>query len=188
MGDMAAPDVHFYQEQRRHGECPAVEDSRYHLAAAPFYLLFVVGYALPGREYIVYDDNLFPFDIPGNEVIPFEDTVLAAFGFMQALARLEHIDIVQPRSQLRPVLADVPVEPFEALAVFYPVAARHEHDMIGFAVRLQGGHTCLEELDAMYLPALELVDRTAERPLLVVEQRVVPGRIVMPVESHSDAV
>ena len=158
MGNMDAPDAHFYQEQRWYGECLAVEDSRYHLAATPFYFLFVVGYALPGREYIVYDDDLFSFYIPDNTVVPFQDAVLPALGLVQALSRLEHIDIVQPRSQLRSVFADIPVDPFEASVIFYPVTTRHEHDMKGLAVRLQGGHARLEELDAVYFSLFELID------------------------------
>ena len=124
------------QKQRRHRNGLAIEDGRYHLAAAPFYLLLVVGYALSGRQHIVDDDNLFPLNISHDTVIPFEYAVLSALGFMQALARLGHIHIVQPRCQLRPVLADIPVETFEPLFIFYPVAARHKHDMVRLSLCL----------------------------------------------------
>lgn len=133
---MVSPYTRLDQKQRRHRNGLAVEDSRYHLAAAPFYLLLVVGHALPGRQHIVDDDNLLPLDIPHDTVIPFEYVILATLVLVQALPRLEHIHIVQPRCQLRPVLTDILVEAFEALTVFYPVATRHEHDMIRLAVRL----------------------------------------------------
>lgn len=129
------------------------------------------------------DNDFLPFDIPRDTVVLFEDAFLAALGLMQAAAWLEHIDIVQPRCQFRLVFADVPVETLEATGILELVAARHEHDMIGLAVRLQGGHARLEELDAMYLALLELIERTAERPLFIVEQVCVPRRIVIPVES-----
>lgn len=176
------------QKQRRHRNGLAEEDGRYHLAAAPFYLLLVIGHALPGRQHIVDDDNLLPLNIPHDTVIPFENTVIATLGFVQALAQLGHIHIVQPRRQLRPVLADIPVEPFESSGILEPVTARHEHDMIGLAVQLQCGHTRLEELDTVYFPLLELIERMAERPLFVVEQVFVPGWVVMSVKGHPDAV
>ena len=88
------------------------------------------------RQHVVYDDNLFSLDIPDDVVITFEDTVLRTLGLVQALAGLEHVHVVQPRGQIRPVRADVPVEPFEPLAVFYPVTARHEHDMIRLLFQL----------------------------------------------------
>lgn len=46
--------------------------------------------------------------------------------------------------------------------------------MIRLAVRLYGGHTCLEELDAVYLSLLEPVDGTAECPLCFIEKIIVP--------------
>ena len=66
---MVAPDVYLYKEHRRHGERLAIEDSRHYFATAPFYFFLVIRYALPGCQHIIYDDNLFPFDISGNEVV-----------------------------------------------------------------------------------------------------------------------
>lgn len=172
--EVLPPDRRLYQQQRWHGNGLAVENGGYHLAATPFYLLLVVGHALPSRQHVVDDDDFFPFDVPDDVVVPFEDTVLRALGLVQALARLEHIHVIQPRSQIRPVFADVPVKPFEPLTIFYPVAARHEHDMVRLLFQLQGGHAGLEELDAVYLAILEPVKRTAERTLLIVKQGVVP--------------
>ena len=77
---------------------------------------------------------------------------------MQAFPFVEHIDIIQPRCQFLTVLADIPVEPFEPLPVFYPIAARHEHDMVRLSIRLQGGHARLEELDAVSFAILEQVE------------------------------
>lgn len=151
---MLAPDCRLYQEQWRHGNGFTVEDSRYYLAAAPFNLLLVVGHALPGRQHIIYDNDFFPFYIPRDPVIPFEDALLVTFGFVQAFARLEHIHIVQSRCQFRAMGTDIPVKPFEASEILYIHTARHEHDMIGFAVRLQGGHARLEKFDAVYVPPL----------------------------------
>lgn len=59
--------------------------------------------------------------------------------------------------------------------------------MIRLAVRLYGGHTCLEELDAVYLSLLEPVDETAECPLCFVEKIIVPGRIVIAVKCNPDS-
>ncbi len=188
MYNVVSPYPRLNQKQGRHRNGLAEEDGRYHLAAAPFDFLFIIDHALSGRQHIVDDDNLFPLNISHDTVIPFEYAVLAALGLVQARARLGHIHIVQPRCQLRPVLADIPVEAFEASAVFYPVATRHEHDMIGLAVQLQCGHARLEELDAVYLSLLELVERTAERPLLVAELVFISGRVVMSVKGHPDAV
>lgn len=66
----------------------------------------------------------------------FEDAVVATLGRVLVFPRFAHIDIAQSRCQFRPVLADIPVGTFEPAAIFYPVAARHEHDVIGLAVRL----------------------------------------------------
>ena len=52
-----------------HRDCLAIENGCHHLAAAPFYFLFIIGYALPGRHHVVDDDNLFPFDIPYDAVV-----------------------------------------------------------------------------------------------------------------------
>lgn len=85
------------------------------------------------------------------------------------------------------MLAHIPVQPLEPLFILYPVAARHEHDMIRLAVRLYGGHTCLEKLDAVYLSLLEPVDGTAECPLCFIEKIIVPGRIVIAVKCNPDS-
>ena len=77
---------------------------------------------------------------------------------MQAFPFVEHIDVIQPRCQFPAVLADIPVESFEPLPVFYPVAARHEHDMVRLSVRLESVHARLEELDAVRFAILELVE------------------------------
>lgn len=168
--EVLPPDRRLYQQQRRHGNGLAVENGRNYLAAVPLDFLLVVGHALPGRQHVVDNDDFFPFNIPDDVVVPFEDTVLRSLGFVQALARLEHVHVVQPRGQIRPVRADIPVEPLETLPVFYPVAAWHEHDMVRLLFQLQGGHAGLEELDAVYLAILEPVKRTAERTLLIVKQ------------------
>lgn len=167
-GETASPYPCLDKQRTRYCNGLAVEYGRHHLAAAPFYLLLVVGNALPGGQHVVDDDNLFSLDIPCDAVVPFEDTVLLPFGFMQAFSWLEHIDIVQPRRQFRAVGTDIPVQTLEPPEIFYIRTARHEHDMIGLAVRLQGFHASLEKLDAVYFPLLELIDGTAERPLLVI--------------------
>lgn len=164
----------FYQEHRRHRNGFPIENGSHDLAAAPFYLLLVVGHALSGCQHIVYDNDFLPFDIPRDTVVPFENTVFTALGLVQTVAWLEHIDIVQPRCQFRPVLADVPVEPLEPPGILELVAARHEHDMIGLTVCLQGSHARLEELDAVDFALLELIERLAERPLFIIEQTRVP--------------
>jgi hypothetical protein len=71
------------------------------------------------------------------------------------------------------VLSDVPVEPFEPLTVFYPVATRHEHYMVRSLFQLQGIHTRFKELDSVYISLFELVDGMAESPLFIIEQRIV---------------
>ena len=177
-----------YQEQGRNRDGHAVEDGRRHLAAAPFYLLFIVGHALSRRHHVVDDDDLFPREVPRDAVIPFEDAVLAPFGLVQALARAEYLHIVKPRCQLRPTLADIPVEPLETAHILALVTARHEHDMIGLVLRLKGVHARLEEPDAVYLAVLEAVEVAAESPLFPVEQVAVPRRIIEPVENHPYAV
>lgn len=75
-----APHVQFYEEQRRHGNSLSIEDGGHDLATAPFYLLLVVGHALPGRQHVIHDNNFFSFDVPRDTIIPFEYAVLAAFG------------------------------------------------------------------------------------------------------------
>lgn len=99
---MVAPDVYLYKEHRRHGERLAIENSRHYFATAPFYLFLVIRYALPGCQHIIYDDNLFPFDFSGNEVVSFEDTLLSTFGFMQVF-------LVHRKYQRRTVLKLNPV-------------------------------------------------------------------------------
>ena len=84
--DAATPHVRLYQKQRRPGNGFSIEDGRHHLAAAPFYLLLVVGHTLSACQHVVHDDNLFPFDIPRDTVVPFEDTVFAAFRLVLAVA------------------------------------------------------------------------------------------------------
>ncbi len=42
---------------------------------------------------------------------------------------VEHINVIQPRCQFPVVPADILIESFEPVFVFYPVSARHEHDM-----------------------------------------------------------
>ena len=95
MGNMVAPDVYLYKEHRRHGERLAIEDSRHYFATAPFDLFLVIHHALPGCQHIIYDDNLFPFDFSGNEVVSFEDTLLSTFGLMQAFSCIANINVVQ---------------------------------------------------------------------------------------------
>lgn len=175
------------QEQRWYRNGLAIENCCRYLATAPFDLLLVVGHALSGRQHIVDDNNCFPCDIPRDAVISFENAVVAALGLMQAFTRLEHVDIIQPRRQFRAVGRDIPVEASEPPDILYIAAARHEHDMIGSTVRLQCRHARLEKLDTVYLALLELIDRTAESPLLLAEQIFVPGWVVMPVKSHPDA-
>ena len=111
-----------YQEQRRNRNGLSVEDGGHHFAAAPLYLFLVVGKALAAREHIVHDI-----------VVSFKDA-FAALALVQALAFTVYIDIIQSGGEFITVGRDVPVEPFEPLAVLYPVAARHEHDMTGSGV------------------------------------------------------
>ena len=118
--DMSAPYMGLYQEQRRNRNGLSVEDGGHHFAAAPLYLFLVV------------------------IVVSFKDA-FAALALVQALAFTVYIDIIQSGGEFLPVGRDVPVEPLEPLAVFYPVAAWHEHDMTGSGVHRQGGHTSLEE-------------------------------------------
>ena len=82
MGNVVAPDVYLHKEHRRHGERLAIEDSRHYFATAPFYFFLVIRHALPGCQHIIYDDNLFPFDISGNEVVSFENTLWLHAGFL----------------------------------------------------------------------------------------------------------
>lgn len=166
--------MRFYQEQGRQRNGSAVEDGCHHLPAATFYLLLVVGHTLPARQHVIHDDDLFPFYIPSNPVVPFENAVFAALGLVQAVTRLEHIDIVQPRCQPQTVLADVPVEPLEPPGILELVTARHEHDVTGRVVQLHSGHTRFEELDTVVLALFELVKGTAERPMFVIDQVGVP--------------
>lgn len=83
---------------------------------------------------------------------------------------------------------DVPVQTLEPLDILELVAARHEHDMTGLAVRLQGVHASLEKPDAVYLTLFELIDGMTEHLLFIIEERLVPGRIIIPVKCHSYAV
>ena len=140
--DMSAPHMGFYQEQWRNRNGLPVEDGGHHFAAAPLYLFLVVGKALAAREHIIHDDDSFSPDVARNAVVPFKDS-FAALAFVQALAFTVYIDIIQSGGEFLPVGRDVPVEPFEPLAVLYPVAARHEHDMAGSGVHRQGGHASL---------------------------------------------
>ena len=154
---MFAPYRRFYQQQRRHCDGLAVEDGRDHLAAASLDLLPVVGQALPGRYYVIDDNDLFPFNIARDAVVPFQDALLAALNRVQAFPRLEHIDIVQSRCQFRSVLTDISVEALEPSDILRAVTARHEHDVVRPVFRLQGGHARLEELDTVYIALLETV-------------------------------
>lgn len=120
----------------RYSDGLSIKNGCCHLTAAPLYFLLIVGNALSGGQHVVDDDNLFPFGISCDAVVPFEDTVLLSFGFMQAFSWLEHIDIVQPRCQFRAVVTDIPILMLEPPEILYIRTTRHEHDMIGLAVRL----------------------------------------------------
>ena len=95
MADTVAPYRHPDDGHRRHGERLSIEYGGHNLAAAPFYLLLIVGHALSGRHHVIYDDDFFPFDIPDNLVIPLKDTFFSAFRFMQALPGIADHRIVQ---------------------------------------------------------------------------------------------
>lgn len=103
---------------------------------------------------------------------------------MQAVAWLEHIDIVQSRSPSLPVGSNVPVKTLEPPDILELITARHEHDVVRGIVQLQDGQTCLEKADTVILALLELVEGTAERTLFIVEQVGVPRRVVIPIESN----
>lgn len=167
--DMSAPYMGLYQEQRRNRNGLSVEDGGHHFTAAPLYLFLVVGKALAAREHIVHDDDSFSLDAACNIVVSFKDA-FAALALVQALAFTVYIDIIQSGGEFLPVGRDVPVEPFEPLAVLYPVAARHEHDMTGSGVHRQGGHTSLEEVYAVVLSLFEGIESTAEPTLFFVKQ------------------
>ena len=108
-------------------------------------------------------------DAACNIVVSFKDA-FAALALVQALAFTVYIDIIQSGGEFITVGRDVPVEPFEPLAVLYPVAARHEHDMTGSGVHRQGGHASLEEVYAVVLSLFEGIESTAEPTLFFVKQ------------------
>lgn len=101
------------------------------------------------------------------------DILTVNIGFVQAFPCITDFGIIEFRSKIRTMLADIPVKSFEALSVFYPVAARHEHDMIRLLLQLQGIHACLEEFNTVYFSLFELVDGTAESFLFIIEQCMV---------------
>ena len=154
---------------------------------APFYFAFIVQKALSACKNIIYDDDSFSPDVPGDAVVPFQYAPVS-LAFVQALPNIRHIHIVQSGGEFRPVLADIPVQPFEPLSVLYPVAAWHEHDVARGRIHRQGCHASLEEGDAVVLSLLEGIEGTAKLALSFTEQSIVARRIVVSVERHAYAV
>lgn len=159
------PDVHSQYEQRRNFHRLPIEDGGCYPSAAPFYLFLVLGYALPGGHHVVHDDDVFPFYIAGDAIVPFEDTFFAAFYLMQAFACSGYHHIVQPRGHLRAMRGYVLVQTAEAADVFLTAAARHEHDMQVFLLQMQGFHAGFEESHSVDFTVLESEQRMAEHPL-----------------------
>ena len=119
---------------------------------------------IKGKEIIIIDDVL----TTGQSVADYKEEIERCGG--KVVAAIFYGKTFSMPSML---LVQIQVEPFEPLAVFYPVATRHEHDMVRSLFQLQSIHARFKELDSVYISLFELVDGTAESPLFIIEQRIV---------------